>query len=237
MSGIGRKLIALIQHCPALHEIPCDSNSRRLSSIALETKIEKEKEKLSQRKLNTVRQNRIHFQPHWQNSQQENSMKKTLLTTLAIVSSLSISGVVFPASAHAQTQDQTVLAVGSRASATAPQQNFTGSVRVDPAFTTKAPQRVYGAYVTFEAGARTKWHTHPLGQTLIVTSGLGLTQQWGKPIQAIRPGDVVLCPPNVKHWHGAAPNVAMTHLAIGEQLEGNSVTWMESVTDEQYNAK
>ncbi len=139
--------------------------------------------------------------------------------------------------AHAETRGQIVIPGGSRPSSAAPKQNFTGNVRVDPVFDAQAPQRVYGAYVTFEPGARTNWHTHPLGQTLIVTFGTGLTQEWGGPIQVIRQGDVVLCPPNVKHWHGAAPNNAMTHLAIGERLDGNSVTWMEKVTDEQYNAK
>ncbi len=139
--------------------------------------------------------------------------------------------------AHAETRGQIVIPGGSRPSSAAPKQNFTGNVRVDPAFDAQAPQRVYGAYVTFEPGARTNWHTHPLGQTLIVTFGVGLTQEWGGPIQVIRQGDVVLCPPNVKHWHGAASDTAMTHLAIGERLDGNSVTWMEKVTDEQYNAK
>ena len=158
-------------------------------------------------------------------------MKHTLCALCLLTAASGLSPV------HAQPQQQVVIPAGSQASAAAPQQNFTGRVRVDPAFTTQAPQRVYGAYVTFEAGARTKWHTHPMGQTLIVTSGLGLTQQWGGPVQIIRPGDVVLCPPNVKHWHGADPNVAMTHLAVGERLEGASVTWMESVTDEQYNAR
>ena len=90
---------------------------------------------------------------------------------------------------------------------------------------------------TFEPGARTNWHTHPLGQTLLVTFGVGLTQEWGGPVQIIRQGDVVLCPPNVKHWHGAAPDTTMTHLAIGERLDGKSVTWMEQVSDEQYNAR
>lgn len=135
---------------------------------------------------------------------------------------------------HAEAQGQIVIPGGSRPSSAAPKQNFTGNVRVTPAFDTQAPQRVYGAYVTFEPGARTYRHTHPLGQTLIVTSGVGLTQQWGGPIQVIRQGGVVLCPPNIKHWHGAAPNTSMTHLAIGERLDGYSVTWMEKVSDSQY---
>lgn len=160
-------------------------------------------------------------------------MKRLSLFVLCLL----FAGVMTMSQARAESQGQIVIPGGSRPSSAAPKQNFTGNVRVDPAFDTQAPQRVYGAYVTFEPGARTNWHTHPLGQTLIVTSGIGLTQEWGGPIQVIRQGDVVLCPPNVKHWHGAAPNNAMTHLAIGERLDGSSVTWMENVTDEQYNAR
>ncbi len=101
----------------------------------------------------------------------------------------------------------------------------------------RSPQRVYGAYVTFGPGARTDWHTHPLGQTLIVTFGTGLTQEWGGPIRTIHQGDVIICRLNVKHWHGAAPGSAMTHLAIGEREDGKSVTWMEKVTAGQYPEK
>jgi 4-carboxymuconolactone decarboxylase len=112
--------------------------------------------------------------------------------------------------------------------------NFTGSVRVVPLFQPLAPGRASGSDVTFEAGARTAWHAHPAGQTLIVTAGVGLVQQWGAPIDEIRPGDVVRIPPNVKHWHGASPNAAMTHLAITEVVDGRSANWMESVADSQY---
>lgn len=115
--------------------------------------------------------------------------------------------------------------------------NFTGRVRVDPLFAPNATINASGSFVTFEPGARSAWHTHPAGQRLVVTSGIGLTQEWGKPVQLIRQGDVVLCPPGVKHWHGAAPNSAMTHLAIGSPVDGKSVTWMEKVTDDQYNAR
>lgn len=163
----------------------------------------------------------------------ENIMKRLSLFTLCL---LLAGGIAVPP-AHAEAQGQLVIPGGSRPSSTAPKQNFTGNVRVDPAFETQAPQRVYGSYVTFEPGARTNWHTHPLGQTLLVTFGVGLTQEWGGPVQVIRQGDVVLCPPNVKHWHGAAPDAAMTHLAIGERLDGKSVTWMEKVSDEQYQVK
>ena len=163
----------------------------------------------------------------------ENIMKRLSLFTLCLL----LAGVMAASSAYAAPKKQIVISGESRRSSSAPKQHFTGNVRVDPAFETQDPQRVYGSYVTFEPGARTNWHSHPLGQTLLVTFGVGLTQKWGGPVQVIRQGDVVLCPPNVKHWHGAMPNNAMTHLAIGEHLEGSSVTWMESVTDEQYHAR
>jgi quercetin dioxygenase-like cupin family protein len=111
---------------------------------------------------------------------------------------------------------------------------FTGSVRIDPLFEAPSPARVRVASVTFEPGARTAWHTHPLGQMLIVTSGLGWAQGWGGPIEEIRPGDVVWFAPDEKHWHGATPTTAMTHVAIQEALNGKVVDWMEHVTDEQY---
>jgi len=111
---------------------------------------------------------------------------------------------------------------------------FTGSVRVDPLFEAPEPGRMRGASVSFEPGARSNWHTHPLGQTLIVTAGLGYVQSWGGPMRVIRPGDVVCCPADEKHWHGAGPNSAMTHLAIQEALDGKVVDWLEKVSDEQY---
>lgn len=123
---------------------------------------------------------------------------------------------------------------GTTPSARGPGDWFTGSVRIDPLFAAEAPGRVAGAAVTFEPGARTAWHTHPAGQTLIVTAGLGRVQQEGGPVQEIRPGDVVWFPAGVKHWHGAAPDVAMTHIAIHESIDGSAVTWMEQVTDAQY---
>ena len=113
---------------------------------------------------------------------------------------------------------------------------FTGTVRIEPLFEAPEPARVRGASVTFEPGARTAWHTHPLGQTLIVTAGSGLAQNWGGPVQKIEPGDVIWFPPGEKHWHGAAPTSAMTHIAIQEQLDGKAVDWMEKVSDEQYQA-
>ncbi|MBV6651928.1 MAG: cupin domain-containing protein [Hoeflea sp.] len=123
---------------------------------------------------------------------------------------------------------------GSTPSAKGPEEYFTGTVRLDRLFVAEAPGRVQGAAVTFEPGARTAWHTHPLGQTIIVTSGLGRAQREGGPIEEIRPGDVVWFEPGEKHWHGAAPEVAMTHLAIQEALDGVAVTWLEKVKDADY---
>jgi quercetin dioxygenase-like cupin family protein len=125
---------------------------------------------------------------------------------------------------------------GSQPSARGPAEYFTGSVRIDAPFKREDPARVSGALVTFEPGARTAWHTHPLGQTLIVTSVLGWVQRWGGPVEEIRPGDVVWFEPGEKHWHGATATTAMTHIAIQEALNGSPVDWMEHVTDEQYGA-
>lgn len=124
--------------------------------------------------------------------------------------------------------------VGSRPSQEGPPDWFTGRVRIDPVFQAHEPARAGGAAVTFEPGARTAWHTHPLGQTLVVTAGSGLVQRDGGPIEEIRPGDVVWIEPGVKHWHGASPTTAMTHIAIQEALDGKVVDWMEHVSDEQY---
>jgi quercetin dioxygenase-like cupin family protein len=125
---------------------------------------------------------------------------------------------------------------GSRPSGKGPADWFTGTVRVDPLFEAPDPARVRGATVTFEPGARTAWHTHPLGQTLIVLSGSGLAQHWGGPIEQIHPGDVVWFSPGEKHWHGATSTNAMSHIAIQEQLDGKMVEWLEQVSDEQYQA-
>ena len=126
---------------------------------------------------------------------------------------------------------------GSQPSGTGPAEWFTGTVRIDPLFQAPDPARVVGASVTFEPGARTAWHTHPLGQTLLVTAGCGLAQRWGAPTEEIRPGDVIWFPPGEKHWHGARATTAMTHIAIQEQLNGKAVDWMEQVSDEQYRAR
>ena len=126
---------------------------------------------------------------------------------------------------------------GAQPSGRGPSEYFTGTVRVDLPFQRSAPARVAGAIVTFEPGARTAWHTHPLGQTLIVTSGLGRVQLAGRPIEDIRPGDVVWIEPGEKHWHGASPTTAMMHIAIQERLDGKAVEWMEKVSDEQYDGR
>jgi quercetin dioxygenase-like cupin family protein len=123
---------------------------------------------------------------------------------------------------------------GSQPSGKGPTDWFTGMVRIDQLFTAPDPARVVAASVTFEPGARTAWHTHPLGQTLFVTSGFGWAQRWGGPIEEIRPGDVIWFAPEEKHWHGATPATAMTHMAIQEKLDGKTVDWMEKVSDEEY---
>jgi quercetin dioxygenase-like cupin family protein len=136
-----------------------------------------------------------------------------------------------------QMQNITIMRSGTQPSSEGSAEYFTGSVRIDPLFPVAEPSRVSGARVTFEPGARTAWHTHPLGQTLIVTAGTGWVQQWGGPVEEIREGDVVRIPPGVKHWHGATPTTRMTHIALQEQLDGRVVEWMEKVSDEQYRRR
>ncbi|MES3020431.1 MAG: cupin domain-containing protein [Pseudomonadota bacterium] len=132
------------------------------------------------------------------------------------------------------SQVMVVTPAGSQPSAKGPAQYFTGTVRVDPLFAPRGSSTAAGVAVTFEPGARSAWHTHPAGQILIVTGGVGRVQQWGGAVQQIRPGDVIWTPPGVKHWHGAAPTTAMTHIAIQEEAGGKNVEWMEKVSDEQY---
>jgi quercetin dioxygenase-like cupin family protein len=139
-------------------------------------------------------------------------------------------------SAKTRSMTMEIKRVGSRPSGKGPAEWFTGTVRIDPLFTAPDPARAAGASVTLEPGARTAWHTHPLGQTLIVTSGCGWAQREGGSVEEIRPGDVVWFAPGEKHWHGAAATTAMSHIAIQEQLDGKAVDWMEHVTDEQYQA-
>lgn len=151
-----------------------------------------------------------------------------------------ISICMLPSGARSQTPSKQgairIMRSGSQPSRQAPVENVTGSVRIDPLFQANAPARASGSLVTFEPGARTAWHSHPLGQTLIVTAGTGRVQRWGDPVDEIRQGDVVWIPPGQKHWHGAAPNRSMTHIAIAEQLDGKTVEWMEKVSDVQYGA-
>lgn len=127
-----------------------------------------------------------------------------------------------------------IIRSGAQPSLQGPTDWFTGAVRIDPLFQAKEPARAAGNSVTFEPGARTAWHTHPLGQVLIVTAGAGRVQRWGGPVEEIRPGDIVWFPPGEKHWHGAGPTTALTHIAIQEHLNGKPVDWMEKVSDGQY---
>jgi len=142
-----------------------------------------------------------------------------------------------PHAAGAAAPEQQITAAGAQPSTQGPSDYFTGSVRIDPIWPADAGITASGGLVTFEPGARSAWHTHPAGQRLLITSGVGRVQEWGKPVQIVRPGDVVWCPPRVKHWHGAAPGTAMTHLAVTGVRDGQNVTWMEKVTDAQYEAK
>lgn len=141
------------------------------------------------------------------------------------------------AAAEADNKTQMISRAGSQPSIKGSSEYFTGSVRVDPLFPAKDAAPFSGAYVTFEPGARSAWHIHPTGQHLLVTSGVGRTGEWGGRVEEIKAGDVIWCPPKVKHWHGASPTTAMTHIAITGTLDGKNVVWMEKVTDEQYNGK
>jgi quercetin dioxygenase-like cupin family protein len=147
---------------------------------------------------------------------------------------LAVASVARPAAALTKEKHMEITRAGSQPSGKGPAEWFTGTVRIDPLFDRAEPARVSGAAVTFEPGARTAWHTHPLGQTLIVTSGCGWAQRAGGPVEEIRPGDVVWFPPGEKHWHGATSKTAMTHIAVQEKLNGKAVEWMEKVSDEQY---
>lgn len=142
-----------------------------------------------------------------------------------------------PLAAAAEAPGQQIARAGSQPSAVGPDAYFTGAVRVEPLFAADAAMPVSGAYVSFAAGARSAWHTHPAGQRLVVVSGVGLAQEWGKPVQELHPGDVVVCPPGVKHWHGARADSAMTHLAVTGVRDGKAVDWMEPVSDDLYPAR
>lgn len=159
-----------------------------------------------------------------------------MMRRLAVNAGALLLGV--PAFAFAQSSadapDMQIDRAGTQASSKGPAQYFTGSARIDPLFAQHPPMHTSGAYVTFEPGARSAWHTHPAGQVLIVTAGAGRVQRWGGPIEELRPGDVIWTPPGIKHWHGAAPSTAVTHIAIQDTVGGKNVGWMEKVSDEQY---
>lgn len=163
-------------------------------------------------------------------------MNRTLWT-LAMCVAAPLAGAAGSTAADDKARAQQITRSADQVSTAGPEDYFTGQVRVDPLFAASDEIKASAAYVTFEPGARSAWHTHPAGQRLVVVSGVGLTQEWGKPVQQIHPGDVVVCPPDVKHWHGAAPEDAMTHLAVTGTVDGKNVTWMEKVTDEQYQAR
>jgi 4-carboxymuconolactone decarboxylase len=158
-----------------------------------------------------------------------------VLPILLLASALGQTNQAGTASAR-DTQTIQIFRPGSRPVKQAPPENFTGSVRVAPLFQAHAPASASGSLVTFEPGARTAWHTHPLGQILIVTAGIGRVQRWGDPVEEIQEGDVVWIPPGQKHWHGAAPDSSMAHIGVVEQLDGKEVQWMEKVSDAQYGA-
>lgn len=157
--------------------------------------------------------------------------RRSTVQTALLGAALSVAATVAGA---VETPVQKITRAGTQPSVAGPAANFVGKVRVDPLFAADKDVLAASAYVSFEPGARSAWHTHPAGQRLVVTSGVGLTQEWGKPVQQIHAGDVVVCPAGVKHWHGAAPHSAMTHLAVTGVADGKSVAWLEQVSDEQY---
>ena len=161
----------------------------------------------------------------------------TLLSLSMFVLALAQTGATKTPPVGGSAQTMKVARIGSQATQQGPAEYFTGSVRVEPLFPASAPSRISSASVTFEPGARSAWHTHPLGQTLIVTAGTGWVQQEGGERQEIKPGNVIWTPPGVKHWHGATATGSMTHIAIQEALDGKTVQWLEKVTDEQYGAR
>jgi quercetin dioxygenase-like cupin family protein len=162
-------------------------------------------------------------------------MKSLIQSVLILATACAHAAPPVPATVSAK-KTMTIERADSRVSTSGPEANFTGSVRVTPLFQPTETTRASGAYVSFKPGARSAWHTHPNGQTLVVTEGTGRIQQWGGAVQQINKGDVIWTPPGVKHWHGAAPATAMTHLALQEKLEGAVVEWMEKVSDEDYLA-
>lgn len=158
------------------------------------------------------------------------------LKSLGLIAVALPMAVIAETPASAAPAAQHVAGAGSAPSLAGAAEHFIGRVRIDPVWSADPALTASGAWVTFEPGARSAWHTHPAGQRLVVMSGVGLTQEWGKSVQEIRPGDVVTCPAGVKHWHGATATTAMTHLAVTGVLDGQNVEWMEQVSDEQYHA-
>jgi quercetin dioxygenase-like cupin family protein len=164
--------------------------------------------------------------------------RRRLLTTVGAMAAISVATSLraqpSPQATRSRSEMMDIKRSGSQPSRKGPAEYFTGTVRIDPLFQAPEPGRVGGGSVTFEPGARTAWHTHPLGQTLIITAGAGWVQRQGGPIEEVRPGDVIWFPPGLRHWHGATPTTAMTHIAITESLDGKNVDWLEKVSDEQY---
>jgi len=160
----------------------------------------------------------------------------TLLLSLALFVAARATGSQALA-AEVNKPSQTITRAGSQASIKGSAEYFTGNVRVEPLFAANDAAPFSGAYVTFEPGARSAWHIHPTGQRLLVTAGVGRTGEWGGPVEEIKAGDVIWCPPKIKHWHGASPTTAMTHIAITGTANGKNVEWLEKVSDDQYNGK
>ena len=164
-------------------------------------------------------------------------MKHTVMYLGLSLLAISVLGMGRALTAETDQEAQTISRAGTRASIKGPADFFTGDARIDPLFPSNETAHYSGAYVTFEPGVRSAWHIHPAGQHILVTSGVGRVQERGGPVEEIRPGDVVWCPPGVKHWHGASPGTAMTHIVITGYLNGKSVEWREKVTDAQYSGK
>lgn len=160
----------------------------------------------------------------------------TILVSLSLIVSAG-SAASQALAAEENNQAQTITRAGTQASIKGSAEYFTGNVRVDPLFAANVSAPFSGAYVTFEPGARSAWHIHPTGQYLLVTAGVGRTSEWGRPVEEIKAGDVIWCPPKIKHWHGASPTTAMTHIAITGTANGKNVEWLEKVSDEQYKGK
>jgi quercetin dioxygenase-like cupin family protein len=167
----------------------------------------------------------------------ESSLWRTAICALLIHATAAVAADAHVSGPVTSATSQRIKRAGTQPSVLGPADYFTGRVRVDPLWPAGDDIPAAGGLVTFEPGARSAWHTHPKGQQLLVVSGVGLTQEWGKRVQEIRPGDVVWCPPGVKHWHGASPTTAMTHLAVSGTADGKNVEWLEKVSDEQYKAR